>query len=309
MNAIQFENVAIKDGNVPMVVRSDNDDLHIAKHRAATQDIDARTNPRILWAYDQHIKMHEDNKVTKAQHQATIQNILQTVMAPPLPQQAGQECFRQQVSSHCLKIKVLGLNNNQCSKRNNNMEQSTATPSGMISTPAGGFISDSDETDDVGLIGDDEQYDFNSNDSEKETYQNLSNETKEEKEEKVKEQKRAYKSNKFGEVPEDVVERLLAYKDRVQDLDKLDEVDKFRAEIQTAANKKFLAAKKEREEVAQERQAAQSVLEYAKANPLEFLKATGVDINQHIRTRLEEDMKLAQMTPEQRQEYYKSKRI
>ena len=90
LNAIQFENVAIKDGNVPMVVRSDNDDLHIAKHRAATQDIDARTNPRILWAYDQHIKMHEDNKVTKAQHQATIQNILQTVMAPPLPQQAGQ---------------------------------------------------------------------------------------------------------------------------------------------------------------------------------------------------------------------------
>ena len=90
LNEIQLENEEIKKGAIPLVSRSDNDDLHIQKHRRAIQDPDARRNPDILNAYNEHIRMHEENQVTKAQHQATLQNTLQTVAAPPLPQQPGQ---------------------------------------------------------------------------------------------------------------------------------------------------------------------------------------------------------------------------
>lgn len=86
LNNIQLENEKIKKGEVPLVIRSDNDELHIKKHRKPLQDPDARNNPKIVDAYNEHIRMHEENMVTKAQHQATLQNLLQTSSAPPMPQ-------------------------------------------------------------------------------------------------------------------------------------------------------------------------------------------------------------------------------
>lgn len=180
-----------------------------------------------------------------------------------------------------------------------------AAPEGMIAAQDGGFIVDEDtsyDTGDVEVVGNDDRRISDAVDVMKDTGVPL---TEDEEQGQKQKQVRSYKSSKFGDVPEDVVEKLLAYKDRVQDLEKIEDVDKFRAEIQTAANKKFMAAKKEREEVAQEREAARSILDYAKANPLEFLQATGVNVNDIIRGRLEEDMRLAQMSPEQRQEYHK----
>ena len=191
------------------------------------------------------------------------------------------------------------------------MDTATAeATSGMVATQEGGFIVDEDTnygTGDVEVVSDSDQDISDAVDVVKDTGIPLTQEQEEEDTKPNKETKRAYKSSKFGEVPEEVVEKLLAYKDRVQDLEKIEDVDKFRAEIQTAANKKFMAAKKEREEVAQEREAARSILDYAKANPLEFLQATGVNVNDIIRGRLEEDMRLAQMSPEQRQEYHRMK--
>lgn len=208
------------------------------------------------------------------------------------------------------------------------MSSADSTPNGAIQLPDGGFIFDDDqaEQDYAENVDFSEQAmkgDFVGDETEDESIEKVTGKKSKQEKEKVKfvgedekeekqkfekyEKKIAYKSKTHGEVDEETIEKLLAYKDK--DLSKIDELEKFRAEIQTAANKKFMAAKKEREAVMQEREQALSVLEHAKKNPMEFLSAVGVDINKIVRSQLEEDMRLAQMTPEQRQEYSKYKQV
>lgn len=88
------------------------------------------------------------------------------------------------------------------------------------------------------------------------------------------------------------------------------------AEMQTAYNKKFYNLSKEREGFLKERdelyQNVQPLLEIAqaaKSDPHKAMKMLGVDTNKMMNEWAQEQMKLANMTPEQQQEYYHYKQI
>lgn len=89
LTTIQMENEKMRKGDVPFIAISDNDELHIKKHRAVLQDPDSRMDVKIVNAYNAHIKLHEDNQVTKARHQATLRMALQTATMPPQPPMNG----------------------------------------------------------------------------------------------------------------------------------------------------------------------------------------------------------------------------
>jgi hypothetical protein len=95
-----------------------------------------------------------------------------------------------------------------------------------------------------------------------------------------------------------------------------DDYRKKQAELQTAFNKKFYQISKDRDAFHQERdefyQKTAPLLEWAQmlqSNPMEALQRSGIDIDSILNQRAEEHLKLANMTPEQRQEYMQYKQI
>jgi len=203
------------------------------------------------------------------------------------------------------------------------MQQNTSGPSASVSeTPM--FVGESEGIapvdSDVFVGGDessgDETYDLMSSDMERtenapddifvDEEQKANQEQAPKQKQKQQAESNKYKSKTHGEVDIDLIEKLLEHKDV---LPEIENVSKFRAEIQTAANKKFLEAKREREMAEQSKQEVMQLVEYAKKNPLEFIKATGVNIDDLVKSNIEEEIKMHSMTPAERQMYVRNKAI
>lgn len=60
------ENEQILDGQVPQISADDDDPLHAREHRGVMANPDARRDPNVVAAYQQHIQDHEMNWTTKS---------------------------------------------------------------------------------------------------------------------------------------------------------------------------------------------------------------------------------------------------
>jgi hypothetical protein len=72
---------------LPPVLRTDNDDLHIAEHSGLAANPSTRRNSLVTLIIMAHIEAHEANRVTKAQKQLLDQMAVQSVVpVPVMPQ-------------------------------------------------------------------------------------------------------------------------------------------------------------------------------------------------------------------------------
>lgn len=74
---------------MPPVIRTDNDDLHIAEHSGLMSTPSTRRNSLVTQINLAHIAAHEQNRVLKAQKQLLDQQAVQSVLPPVMPVAPG----------------------------------------------------------------------------------------------------------------------------------------------------------------------------------------------------------------------------